>query len=57
MISVLICDDDAPLAEDLRLRAEACFATRSIAARIRICRSGAELLTFSGMWFRRIARS
>ena len=44
MISVLICDDDAPLAEDLRLRAEACFATRSIAARIRICRSGAELL-------------
>ena len=43
MVSVLICDDDAPLAEDLRLRAEACFASRSIAARICVCGSGAEL--------------
>ena len=44
MVSVLICDDDAPLAGELRLRAEACFASRDITARIRICSSGAELL-------------
>ena len=44
MVCVLICDDDAPLAEELRLRVKACFASRDIAARIRICNSGAELL-------------
>lgn len=43
MISVLICDDDVPLAEELRLLAEACFASRNIAARIQICSSGAGL--------------
>ena len=42
MISVLICDDDAPLAEELRLRTETCFVSRDIAARIRICGSGTE---------------
>lgn len=43
MVCVLICDDDAPLAEALRLRVESCFASRDIAACIRICNSGAEL--------------
>ena len=43
MIRVLICDDDAPLAEDLRVKAEACFLSRDVDARIQICDSGAAL--------------
>lgn len=43
MVCVLICDDDAPLAEALRLRVESCFVSRDIAASIRICNSGAQL--------------
>ena len=43
MVCVLICDDDAPLAEDLRRQVEACFVSRDIAARTLICSSGVEL--------------
>ena len=43
MICILICDDDAPLAGDLRTKVEACFRSRDVDARIEICRSGAEL--------------
>lgn len=43
MVCVLICDDDAPLAEALRQRVESCFVSRDIAACIRICNSSAEL--------------
>ena len=43
MIRVVICDDDAPLAEALLMDVEACFAARDVAINLSLCKSGAEL--------------